>query len=219
MNPRHTAGLVTLLGAAVGLAGCSQPGGVDGRMFEHWAQAVAAIPIDDGATSSKSASSASSASSAPSASSTSSAPARQAEAPLKIDLTDHADPESAKARGLRAAAGLIDSELAGLRSKISFKETATPDGPVAAPTEAGGFMAQLGAFPTRAAAESGWARLKASHPSVLGQLSARFEAVDLGGRGLWTRVQAGPFSARDQAAKICSGVGAPERWCVVARRG
>jgi hypothetical protein len=191
-------------------------------MFEHWAETVAAIPIDDGAahaastTSSKSSKSASSESSA---ASTSSAPASQAQAPLKIDLTDHADHESAKALGLRAAAGVVDSEIAGLRRKISFQQTAAPDGPVAAPTETSGFMAQLGAFPTRAAAVSGWARLKASHPDVLGQLSARFEAVDLGGRGMWTRVQAGPFTARDQAAKICSGVGAPERWCVVSRHG
>jgi cell division protein FtsN len=182
-------------------------------MFEHWAESVAAIPIDDGAAHATHA-----APGAPAASSASSTPARQAQSsPLKIDLTDHAGPESAKALGLRAAAGVVDSELAGLRSKISFKET--PDGPVAAPTQAGGFMAQLGAFPTRAAAESAWARLKASHPDVLGQQSVRFEAVDLGGRGVWTRVQAGPFPARDQAVAICSGIGAPERWCVVARQG
>jgi cell division protein FtsN len=215
MNPRHTAGLVSLLAGAVGLAGCSQSAGLDGRMFERWADSVAAIPIDDG-------SSHAAAPSESSAPSTSSTPSRQARSPLKIDLTDAAAPQSAKALGLRAAEGLVDSELAGLRSKISFKEAAAPAAsaaPVSGPAEAGAFLAQLGAFPTRKAAESGWARLKASHPDVLGKLSARFEAVDLGDRGVWTRLQAGPFPARDQAAAVCSGIGAPERWCVVARQG
>jgi hypothetical protein len=171
-------------------------------MFERWADAVAAIPIDDG-------------SSHPASSESS----RQARSPLKIDLADEADPQSAKALGLRAAVGVVESELAGLRSKVDFKETAAPEAPVSASTPADAFMAQLGAYPTREAAQSGWARMKASHPGVLGRLSARFEAVDLGGRGVWTRVQAGPFPSRGEAAAVCGGIGAPERWCVVARHG
>lgn len=198
MNPRHAAGLVSLLAGAVGLAGCSQPVRSDGRLFERWADAVAAIPIDDGAH----AAAAKSAHTDPS--------------PLKIDLTDHAQAPSAQALGLRAAVGLANSELAGLRRKISFDRPAAPEAP--AVSAAGAFMAQLAAYPTRAAAESGWTRLKASHPDVLGRLSARFQAIDLGGRGVWTRVQAGPFPSRDEAAAVCSGIGAPERWCVIASR-
>jgi cell division septation protein DedD len=203
MNRRHAAGLVSLLAGAMGLAGCSEPVRNDGRMFERWADAVAAIPIDGGSHAA-----------APK-------PPRQAQSPLKIDLGDHVDAQTAKAAkdvGLRAALGLVDSELAGLRRKVSFDETAEPHATVESAAEAGAFMAQLAAFPTREAAESGWARLKQAHPDVLGRLSARFEAVDLGGRGVWTRLQAGPFPSRSEAAAVCSGIGAPERGCVVARR-
>lgn len=200
MNPRHAAGLVSLLAGAVGLAGCSQPGRSDGRLFERWADAVAAIPIDDGARAATP------------------KPAHTDPSPLKIDLTDHAETPSAQALGLRAAVGLVNSELAGLRQKISFAPSAAPAAPPPA-SPAGAFMAQLAAYPSRKAAENGWTRLKASHPDVLGRLSARFEAIDLGGRGVWTRVQAGPFPSRDEAAAVCSGIGAPARWCVVADRG
>ena len=204
MNPRHTAGLVSLL-AAVGLAGCSQPARTDGRMFERWAETVAAIPIDDGSHAA--------------AASKPERPAQLAEKTpekslLKIDLVDRADALSAKAAGLRAAVGFVNSELAGLRRKVSFDGNAAPEAPEAsadASGDAGAFMAQVAAFPTREAAENGWARLKQSHPDVLGRLAARFEAVDLGGRGVWTRVQAGPFPSRDEAAAVCSGIGAPER--------
>ena len=70
MNRRHAAGLVSLLAGAVGLAGCSEPVRNDGRMFERWADAVAAIPIDDGSHAA------------------SPKPARPAQSPLKIDLGD-----------------------------------------------------------------------------------------------------------------------------------
>lgn len=205
MNPRHAAGLVSLLAGAAGLAGCSEPLRTDGRVFERWADAVAAIPIDDGSHP---------AAVTPAASSR---PARQADSPLEIDLINHADGQSARAVGLRAALGVVDSELAGLRQGVSFHATAAPDATAESPAEVGAFMAQLAAFPTREAAESGWARLRRSHPDVLGRLSARFDAVDLGARGVWTRVQAGPFPSRDEAAAVCSGIGAPARWCVVAR--
>lgn len=219
MNPQHAAGLVFLLAGALGLAGCSEPARNDGRMFERWADAVAAIPIDDGshAAASKPATPA-----AQHPFRAQSQARSQEQSPLKIDLIDHADAPSAKAVGLRAAMGFFNSELAGLRRKISFEQTAAPEvtavSPSDAPSDPAAFMAQLAAFPSREAAESGWSRLKEAHPDVLGRLTARFEPVDLGGRGVWTRVQAGPFPSRNAAAAVCSGIGAPERWCVIARR-
>lgn len=140
---------------------------------------------------------------------------------MKIDVVDHLDHPSAKELGLRAAITAVDSELAGLRRQIA------PDGPIktSAPVTdegqahlPGAFMAQLAAFPNREAAESGWAKMQTEHGKLLAHVSARFDSVDLGGRGVWTRVEAGPFQTRDAAAAVCTGLGVADRWCVTGRR-
>jgi hypothetical protein len=199
MNPLRIAGLAAVLFGAAVLAGCSEPVRSDGHMFEHWADTVAAIPIDNGGR--------------PAAEAT-----RSPTAPvLKIDLVDHLDATRVQDLGLKAAASFVESNLTGLRRKISIGGPEPEAGGAAAET-AGGWVAQLAAFPTRDAAEGAWAKLKASHPDVLGGLSARFESVDLGGRGVWTRVQAGPFPSRSEAAAVCAGAGVADRWCVAPRR-
>lgn len=188
------------------MSGCSQPVRNDGHMFERWADDVAAIPIDDG----------SHASPAKTAQASASPPGRS---PLQIDLIDHPD---SKVLGLRTAVAMVDSEIAGLRRRFAPAQAAsTPD---TAPAEAAAspaktFMAQLAAYPTRRAAEGAWARLKAAHPDALGTLSARFEPVDLGARGVWTRLQAGPMATRDQASAVCAEAGVTDRWCVSPSHG
>ena len=196
------------------MSGCSQPVRNDGHMFERWADDVAAIPIDDGSHPAP----------ARTAQANAASPARS---PLKIDLIDHPDGLDSRALGLRSAVALVDSELAGLRRRIA-PDAAPAAAPApspavtpaeAAPAAAPAFVAQLAAYPTRKAAEGAWARLKAAHPGVLGALSARFEPVDLGGRGVWTRLQAGPLPSRDQASAVCAEAGVTDRWCVSPNRG
>lgn len=188
------------------MSGCSEPVRNDGHMFEHWADQVAAIPIDDGAH--------------PASAHPQTKPKPREQ--MKIDLVDASHMDSQKL-GLRSAMALVDSELAGLRRKIAPDSTpdtnATPaalnEQALAAPT----FMAQLAAYPSRKAAEGAWARLKAAHPSALGALQARFEPVDLGARGVWTRLQAGPLASREKASAVCAEAGVTDRWCVSPSRG
>jgi SPOR domain len=188
------------------MSGCSEPVRNDGHMFERWADQVAAIPIDDGSHP---------------------APAHadnkaQPRAQMKIDLIDASHMDSQKL-GLRSAVALVDSELAGLRRKIAPDATPETNAAPAASDEqvsaAPTFMAQLAAYPTRKAAEGAWSRLKAAHPEALGALQARFEPVDLGGRGVWTRLQAGPLATREKASAVCAEAGVTDRWCVSPSRG
>ncbi len=172
-------------------------------MFERWADTVAAIPIDDAGR--------------PQAQAV--AKSAPADSKLKIDLVDHID-SAAKDFGVRTAVSAVDAELASLRRSFSTDSPApAPAAPPAAEQAAGGWMAQLASLPSRAAAETAWTKLKASHPDVLGRLAARFDSVDLGGRGVWTRVQAGPFPSRAEAEAVCSRAGIADRWCVATRRG
>lgn len=212
MNPRPIAGLACLLIGAAALAGCS-PVRNDGHMFERWADSVAQIPIDEGARPSERR-----ADVAPTAD-------RPAATPMKIDLIDHTGPDS-RAAGLRAAVAIVDSEIAGLKRRIvpdapqSPAETsASGQDQPAAPRAPAGFVAQLAAYPTRRGAEAAWSRLKAAHAEVFAKVSPRFEPVDLGARGVWTRLQAGPLPSREQAQALCAEAGVTDRWCVSPDRG
>lgn len=212
MNPRRTAGLASLLIGAAALAGCSAPVRNDGHMFERWADEVASIPIDDGAHPAERQAKAAESG------------ARPAASPLKINLIDHPDGPNSRAAGLRAAVAIVDSELAGLKQRIApDAPRPSADAPAspqpAAQSEPTGFIAQLAAYPNRRAAEAAWLRLKAAHAEAFANLSPRFEPVDLGARGVWTRLQAGPLPSRDQAQAVCAEAGVRDRWCVSPDRG
>lgn len=56
----------------------------------------------------------------------------------------------------------------------------------------------------------GWAELQAAEPSLAG-LEARYEAVDIAGRGRFLRLKAGPFDTLTEARRACAPLG--ERWC------
>jgi hypothetical protein len=201
MNLRSLIGLAAVVLGAPSLVGCAAPARDDGHLFQHWAEAVAAIPIDDGSKP------------------VSARAETQAQAPapaMKIDLLDRTVMADARAAGLGQAQALLTSEMAGLRRHFGDGESpaaATKTG-LADNRSTGGFVARLAAYAHRPAAEAAWARLKAAHPQALSGLPVRFEDADLGAKGVWTRVQAGPFPTQERAAAVCAGAGVADRWCV-----
>lgn len=217
MNRPRLSGPVAFVLVSTGLSSCSQPLAADGRLFARWADAVAAVPLDDGPP-------------APAARSAGpAAPAAVAAGPMKIDLIDRTTLVDSKTAGLRAAVAVVDSQMAGLRRQLlpdapapvrasSVTRAATPPSAAARSESAGAgqaFVAQLAAFPTRAAAEAGLARLKAAHSQAVTILGLRFREVDLGAKGVWTRLQTRPFASREQAAAVCARIGVPAQGCVV----
>ncbi len=88
------------------------------------------------------------------------------------------------------------------------KETAT--------TTASGFYMQLGAFRDTAKVDAEWSKLQKKFPSSLEGLSKRIEKADLGAKGTWYRLHAGPV-AESKARAICASLKADGAGCIVRK--
>jgi cell division septation protein DedD len=67
----------------------------------------------------------------------------------------------------------------------------------------GSFRVQVAATRDDATARSEWERLKKAHEDLLGDLSPTVVKADLGDKGVFYRVQAGPVADHDKAEKLC----------------
>jgi cell division septation protein DedD len=88
--------------------------------------------------------------------------------------------------------------------------------PPAAPRSGGGeWRIQLGSFPAADQANAQWDRLKKSFAELqpLGLTTVR---VDLGDKGVWYRLQAGPLG-EPQARALCEDLKSKKRDCLVVR--
>ena len=59
----------------------------------------------------------------------------------------------------------------------------------------------------------GWETMWAMLPDVLGPLQARVEAADLGERGVYLRLKAGPFATRADALSACAELSQSAIYC------
>jgi hypothetical protein len=78
----------------------------------------------------------------------------------------------------------------------------------------GGWRVQLASAKSEEVAKSTWARLQAAHGDVLANLRMQPTKVDLGEKGTWYRVQAGPLDEK-QAQSICGTLKGRKTDCVV----
>jgi len=79
---------------------------------------------------------------------------------------------------------------------------------------AGGWRVQIASVKSEDIAKSTWARLQAAHGDVLGSLRMQPTKVDLGDKGVWYRVQAGPLDEK-QAQTVCGTLKSRKADCVV----
>lgn len=89
--------------------------------------------------------------------------------------------------------------------------------PATAPIGAKAFKIQLSAVRSDAAAKTEWDKLKKTHPTVLGRLSLNVEKADLGQKGVYYRIQAGPFADRAAADAACQELTKQKASCLVIR--
>lgn len=89
---------------------------------------------------------------------------------------------------------------------------------IAAIPAGGAFVVQLASLKDRARVKSEWARLQKAHPDLLGERQLAVQAVDLGSRGTFYRMQAGFFADRAAADRVCAGLKAKKQDCIVLRR-
>ncbi len=83
------------------------------------------------------------------------------------------------------------------------------------PTAAGNYRVQLASLKSQADANKAWRRLSAKYPDILGPLSLHLEKADLGAKGIYYRVQAGPFTEKAAARDICAKLKAKKQQCLV----
>jgi len=77
----------------------------------------------------------------------------------------------------------------------------------------GGWRIQIASVKSEDIAKSTWARLQAAHGDVLASLRMQPARVDLGDKGVWYRVQAGPLDEK-QAHSVCSTLKTRKTDCV-----
>jgi cell division septation protein DedD len=88
---------------------------------------------------------------------------------------------------------------------------------VAATPALKGYRLQLGAVRTPAAAKDEFERLKRLHGDVLGKLGYSAARVDLGERGIFYRIQAGPLADAAVAERDCSALNRRGVRCLLVR--
>jgi hypothetical protein len=77
----------------------------------------------------------------------------------------------------------------------------------------GGWRIQLASTKSEDVAKSTWAKLQAAHGDVLANLRMQPTKVDLGDKGVWYRVQAGPLDEK-QAQTVCGTLKSRKTDCV-----
>lgn len=91
--------------------------------------------------------------------------------------------------------------------------------PAAAPraSAGGGWVVQLAAVKTEAEARNEWNRIRGAHKDTLGSLSSDIVRVDLGAKGIFWRLRAGPLEEA-QARTICAALSKSGQGCILAKK-
>jgi len=87
-----------------------------------------------------------------------------------------------------------------------------------APAASGSYLVQLGAFGDDAAANRAWKTLSGKFSAQLGNLNPDIQTADLGAKGVFHRLRAGPFETRDAAEGVCEKLKAQKQGCLVVAR-
>ncbi len=87
--------------------------------------------------------------------------------------------------------------------------------PAPVPPEAGAFRIQLGSLDTATAAEAEWRRLRRRHRDLLVALGPQVQRTDLGAKGVFYRLQAGPLADAGRAKGLCAALARRDVRCLV----
>lgn len=85
------------------------------------------------------------------------------------------------------------------------------------PATGGNFMAQLGAFSTQAEAEKTWGKVSAAHGSKFPTKNYKISKADLGAKGVFYRLQMGPFESESAARNLCSYLKEKKQVCFIVK--
>jgi cell division septation protein DedD len=118
--------------------------------------------------------------------------------------------------------GLPENSPAATQTAQPQQQAATSPGKAAqAPSSpskpAAGTRLQLGSLRSEDAARQEWERIKRKNSDLLGSLSATPVRADLGDKGIYYRIQAGPIADPAAAERICGELKQRSIGCILAR--
>jgi SPOR domain len=116
-----------------------------------------------------------------------------------------------------AVAAKGPGQLAGLPAANPPPTSSKPAETVSQPGKAGGVRLQLGAVRSEEVAREEWARIKRSNPDLLGHLTAVALRADLGDKGVYYRIQAGPVEDPATAERLCGALRQRHLACMIVR--
>ena len=108
------------------------------------------------------------------------------------------------------AAGLI---AAGLIALAFTAGTAAAEQAVV-----GDYVIQLASVKSQEAAEGEWLRLRRANPTLLDDMTLSVQSVELKDRGIFFRIQTGPFPNQATAQDMCWQLRAARLDCLVVKR-
>lgn len=149
-------------------------------------------------------------------------PAAMARAPEPAAKAPAAKPPAAK-----VAAAAPKPAPAPVKSQVRATEpAAAPAKPATAPPKplntasaapAGSIVLQIGAYKSRADADTAWTIYKSKHAALLAGYSPNIEQADLGDKGTWYRLRIAGFSSRDVALALCDRLKADGGSCFLGK--
>lgn len=150
--------------------------------------------------------------------------------PAKPEQDDLAAAVMAATGGREAATGPLTAKPAAPAASepqvAGAPPPAAPEAPAAAPAAspatptspaAGGFQIQLASARSEQGAMGEWSRIVGKNKDALGGLTPSVARVDLGEKGVFFRLRAGPLADRAAAESLCATLSAQNVGCIVVR--
>ncbi|MHB1205103.1 MAG: SPOR domain-containing protein [Rhodospirillaceae bacterium] len=81
----------------------------------------------------------------------------------------------------------------------------------------GSFQIQLVSVPTEEAAQSEWKRISGRHKDLFAALTPAITKADLGDKGIYYRLRAGPLADKAAADQLCASLAADKVGCIVIK--
>ncbi|MBE7637688.1 hypothetical protein GUA87_12605 [Sneathiella sp. P13V-1] len=79
------------------------------------------------------------------------------------------------------------------------------------------YRVQLGAFRSTDAAEKAWLDLQKKHDALLQGLPHKVQSIEISGKGMFYRLQAGAYADRGGANELCTNLKKVKQDCLIAR--
>lgn len=97
------------------------------------------------------------------------------------------------------------------------KPAPAPPAPKATPAT-GDYMVQLGAFGSDADARAAWSKVESAHGSAFPTKNYQVQRADLGAKGVFYRLQVGPFESETAARKVCAYLSQHNQGCFPVKK-